>query len=100
MIRIQNIYYMLAYAFKVLRKQGYRDVATEEFSNVAELCAAILTRGISAQLKRGLGREYIEQTEPISSLRGKIELGESIKLVPLRVGSWCVATTIFQWIRR
>ena len=79
MIRIQNIYYMLAYAFKVLRKQGYRDVATEEFSNVAELCAAILTHGISAQLKRGLGREYADITEPISSLRGKIELGESIK---------------------
>ena len=33
MIRIQNIYHMLAYAFQVLREQGYRDVATEEFAN-------------------------------------------------------------------
>ena len=70
-IRIQNIYHMLAYAFQVLREQGYRDVATEEFDNTAELCAAILARGISSQLKRGLGREYVDKTEALSSLRGK-----------------------------
>ena len=49
MIRIQNIYYMLAYAFQVLNEQGYRNLATEDFDNVAELCAAILARGISSQ---------------------------------------------------
>lgn len=42
MIRIQNIYHMLAYAFQVLCEQGYREMATEEFDNAAELCAAIL----------------------------------------------------------
>lgn len=55
MIRIQNIYYMLAYAFQVLNEQGYKNIATEEFDNTAELCAAILARGISTQVKRGLG---------------------------------------------
>ena len=35
MIRIQNIYYMLAYAFQVLHEQGYKDVATEDFENTA-----------------------------------------------------------------
>ncbi|MCI1649154.1 MAG: 5-methylcytosine-specific restriction endonuclease system specificity protein McrC [Bifidobacterium tibiigranuli] len=79
MIRIQNVYYMLAYAFQVLRGQGYRDVATEEFANTAELCAAILARGINSQLKRGLGREYVDISEPLSSLRGKIEVTESLK---------------------
>ena len=79
MIRIQNIYHMLAYVFQVLREQGYRDVATEEFANTAELCAAILARGIGSQLKRGLGREYVDRTEALSSLRGKIEVTESVK---------------------
>lgn len=79
MIRIQNIYYMLAYAFQILNEQGYKSIATEEFSNVGELCAAILSRGISSQVKRGLGREYIPQTEALSSLRGKIDMSESIK---------------------
>jgi putative restriction enzyme modulator protein len=78
-IPIQNIYYMLSYAFQVLNEQGYKNIATEQFNNVAELCAAILAKGISVQLKRGLGREYIEQTESLSSLRGRIEISESIK---------------------
>lgn len=35
--RVQNIYYMLAYAFQVLHENGYRDVAAEEFENGLEL---------------------------------------------------------------
>ena len=79
MIRVQNIYHMLAYAFSVLTERGYRDVATEDFDNVGELCAAILERGIASQVKRGLGREYVGRTEVLSSLRGKVEVTESVK---------------------
>ena len=79
MIPVQNIYYMLSYAFQVLNEKGYKDIATEQFDNVAELCAAILSKGITVQLKRGLGKEYIPQTEALSSLRGKIDITESIK---------------------
>ena len=74
MIRIQNIYHMLAYAFQVLCEQGYREMATEEFDNAAELCAAILIRGTNSQVKRGLGREYIDHTDALSTLRGKFEI--------------------------
>ena len=49
MIRIQNIYYMLSYAFQVLNEDGYKQVATEEFENAAELCTAILIKGVSSQ---------------------------------------------------
>lgn len=79
MIPIQNIYYMLSYAFQVLNEQGYKNVAAEQFDNVAELCAAILSRGISRQLKRGLGKAYRSETEALSMLRGKIDITESIK---------------------
>ena len=78
MIHIQNVYYMLSYAFQVLNEQGYKQVATEEFENVAELCAAILIKGITSQVKRGLGKEYITQTETLSSLRGKIDISASV----------------------
>lgn len=79
MIRIQNIYYMLSYAFQVLQEQGYNNIATEDFENTADLCAAILAKGISTQIKRGLGKEYIPKTESLSSLRGKVDISESIK---------------------
>lgn len=79
MIRIQNIYHMLAYAFQTLQGQGYRDIAAEEFGNTADLLAEILARGVSLQLKRGLGREYVDREEALSSPRGKIELSGSLK---------------------
>ena len=79
MIPIQNIYYMLSYAFQILNEQGYKNIATEQFNNTAELMAAILEKGIAIQLKRGLRKEYIPQTEALSSLRGKIDIAESIK---------------------
>ena len=79
MIPIKNVYYMLSYAFRVLNEQGYKSIETEEFHNVAELCAAILTKGVSLQLKRGLGREYISETSSLTSPRGKIDVTASVK---------------------
>ena len=84
MIRVQNIYYMLAYAFQILHEQGYKDVAVEDFQNAAELLAAILCRGVTVQIKRGLGKQYITKEEPLSSPRGKIEVSESIKTQAIR----------------
>lgn len=79
MIPVQNIYYMLAYAFQVLNEQGYKDIATEKFNNVGELCAKILAKGVKIQLKRGLNKEYVANKEALSSLRGRINITDSIK---------------------
>lgn len=79
MIKIQNIYYMLTYAFQILKEQGYANCATEEFENTADLLSAILVKGITVQIKRGLNRTYTERTEPLSCLRGKINVTESIR---------------------
>ena len=70
---------MLSYAFQVLNEQGFKSIQTEKFNNVADLCAAILARGVSKQLKQGLNREYVEHSEQLSALRGRIEITESIK---------------------
>lgn len=77
--KVRNIYYMLAYAFQVLHEKGYRDVASEEFENGLELLAAILCRGVSIQIKRGLTRQYLAQGKALSTPRGKIEINDSIR---------------------
>ena len=79
MIRIQNIYYMLAYAFQTLNQQGMKSVETESFENTAELFAEILAQGLRMQIKRGLGQEYVLKTEALSTVRGKIDVSESVK---------------------
>jgi 5-methylcytosine-specific restriction enzyme subunit McrC len=79
MIKVQNIYYMLAYAFQVLNQDSYVKVAAEEFEHIADLLAVILGKGISNQIRRGLGREYINKQECLYSPVGKIDITSSLK---------------------
>jgi 5-methylcytosine-specific restriction enzyme subunit McrC len=78
-IFIKNIYYMLAYAFQVLRQKNYDEIAAEEFDEIQDLFAAILAKGISQQLKQGLHREYITKNENLSVMRGKLDIHGTIK---------------------
>ena len=78
-IKVKNIYYMLSYTFRMLSEEKYHDIAVEEFEYAADLLAAILAKGISGQIKRGLGRDYIQQSESLSMPRGKIDIAVSIK---------------------
>lgn len=79
MIKIQNIYYMLSYAYQVLRSEGYEKCANEEFENAADLLSIILCKGVAVQIKRGLGREYRDITEALSGPKGKLLITESLK---------------------
>ena len=90
MIPIHNVYYMLSYAFQILNEQSYKNIATEQFHNTADLMAAILSKGIATQIKRGLGKEYIPQREALSTLKGKMDITESIKTQTiLKKQMWC-----------
>lgn len=78
-IFIQNIYYMLSYAFQVLQQQDYQCIASEKFEHIDDLFAVILAKGVSRQLKQGLYREYVSRSETRSILRGKLDLPQTIK---------------------
>ena len=78
-IVIRNIFYMLSYAFQQLRQNNFEKIACEEFDNIYDLFAEILSKGVSFQLKQGLQREYISHTESLSTIRGKIDLNQTIK---------------------
>ena len=78
-IKIKNIYYMLSYAYQNLNEGPYKNVDPETFNNIHELLSAILIRGTSNQIKRGLHRDYLPYTETTGRLKGKIDITESIK---------------------
>jgi len=79
MIPVKNIYYMLSYAFKILNEGCYKSVSTESFENASDLFAAILIKGVSCLLSRGLRRSYIGVHDSILSVKGKINLSSTIK---------------------
>ena len=78
-ILINNIYYMLSYAFQTLKQENYKDVSVESFDEMYDLLAAILTKGISFQLKNGLYKEYINYQEDLAMVSGKINISETLK---------------------
>lgn len=78
-ILIYNVFYMLSYAFQDLRKNNYEDIDKEDFDNIQDLLSEILFRGVSAQLKHGLYREYVERADSLPTLKGHINMPETIK---------------------
>lgn len=79
-IRIENVYYMLAYAFRALSdEKEYDRVRTESFENAEDLFGEILSLGMSGLVKRGLHRAYVEANEDMAGLRGKIEMTATMR---------------------
>lgn len=79
MIRINNVYHMLAYAFRSLNMGCISSLGSEDFENLHDLFAEIIIRGIARQLKRGLPRGYEEKSEELSNIRGKIDIQTSLR---------------------
>lgn len=76
---IKNIYYMLSYAFGTLKHDGYKKIAAENFDNIHDLLAAILSKAIARQLKHGLYREYISVSDELPTIRGKVDIIGTVK---------------------
>lgn len=69
---------MLSYAFHVLKNKEYKKVETEYFEDATELFSEILIIALTKQIKQGLVRDYIDYTDTTSSIKGKINITESI----------------------
>ncbi|WP_062379229.1 5-methylcytosine-specific restriction endonuclease system specificity protein McrC [Demequina pelophila] len=77
-VAIRNVYVMLAYAFGAIRAEGTDAVASERFDHLHDLLAEILLRGVGAQVKRGLHRDYLHRHEPLATVRGRIDVNRTI----------------------
>ena len=78
-IRIQNIYWMLAYAFQCLNEHDAKEYSSEEFDNVLNLFGKILVHGLRKQIKQGLTRDYKTSRETLSSPKGQLVIPDTIR---------------------
>jgi len=78
-IPVRNVYYLLCYAWNVLEEGRLVDVETIRPKNVVDLLAAVLSRGVEHLLRRGLDRGYLENSERLRTIRGRIEHGPTIR---------------------
>lgn len=78
-IAIENVYYMLAYAFKAVSMDEFKKVSVEEFDNVDDLLAAILVVGLNKQIRAGFYRTYETEVDDITTLRGRLCFPQTIR---------------------
>lgn len=79
MIKVQNVYYMLSYAFQSLNETEVKNYSSEKFEFIDDLFTVILAKGIAKQVKRGLGKEYLYHTEEMASPKGRICIADTLK---------------------
>jgi len=84
-IPIQNIYYLLCYAWNKLDESEVVDVKAIDSTELIDLFAKVLSNGLSRLLKQGLDRYYIEHEDAVLGIKGKLNLSETIKqnILPL-----------------
>ena len=78
--KVKNIYYMLCYSFygEQLNEKEESSLGEEAFENIYNLFSLLLCLILKRQIKKGLYREYEDINEEIKTIRGKINIGETI----------------------
>lgn len=78
-IPIENIYYLLSYAWDKLDIKDKVKVDIDDNTKILDLLAKILITTTKTLLKRGIDRSYIDYTTEIAAVKGKLELSQSLK---------------------
>jgi 5-methylcytosine-specific restriction enzyme subunit McrC len=78
-ISIQNLYYLLLYAWDALEERDLIDVSEETETSIADLFAGVLNEGIHRLLRQGIDRGYISHREEIPGVRGKLDISATVK---------------------
>jgi 5-methylcytosine-specific restriction enzyme subunit McrC len=79
-IPIENIYYLFCYAWNRFEEAQRIPVASVDSPDLPNLLGKILLNGTRAQIRRGLDRGYQPHEEDIATVRGRIELGATLRM--------------------
>ncbi len=78
-IPIQNIYYLLCYAWNKLEESEIVNVNEIDSTELIDLFAKVLSNSCSRLLKQGLDRYYVEHEDVIMGIKGKFNFSATIK---------------------
>lgn len=78
-IPVENLYYLLCYAWDKLDEAELAPVDSEACETLQDLLAKVLVGGTQRLIKQGFHRNYQEQIEETGSLRGRIAFAPSLR---------------------
>ncbi|MGV0831113.1 5-methylcytosine-specific restriction endonuclease system specificity protein McrC [Empedobacter brevis] len=78
-IPIENIYYLLCYAWNKLDEKERVNVSIDDKTELLDLLAKILISATKMLLKKGIDKNYIDHTEELAGVKGKIQVSQTLK---------------------
>jgi 5-methylcytosine-specific restriction enzyme subunit McrC len=85
-IPIENIYYLLCYAWGKLEEKDLVRIDPTDTTRLVDLFAKLLIEGVNHLLKRGFDRGYVRHSEETRRIRGRVSLAITIKRNLLKKG--------------
>lgn len=78
-VPIKNVYNMLVYTFEILKSKEYNRLNREDCEDIYDLLASLLLCGTNTLIKRGFLKSYVNKTEELTAIRGKVDINSSIR---------------------
>ena len=72
-IPIENIYYLLCYAWNKLDEKERVNVSIDDKTDLLDLFAKVLINATKLLLKRGIDKNYVDHTEELSGVKEKFK---------------------------
>lgn len=80
-IPIENIYFLLCYAWKQLEEAERVNVSASDYTSYIDLFAKVLASCCAYLFKRGLDREYKPESESIKGIKGRLDFANSLNSI-------------------
>ena len=77
-IPVRNWWHMLLYAWDLVELEGLFDAKWESAPNLRELLTRILVELTNRQIRRGLRGDYVDRSEPLKMVRGRIDFNRTL----------------------
>lgn len=78
-VPVENIFYLLSYAWNLLDEMEDVRVEAEQLPSSADLLARLLITGTSRLLRRGIDQGYLPKTEVLNTIRGRVDFSASYR---------------------
>ncbi len=79
MIPVRNWWHMLLYAWDLVEFKDRFDTEVEDAPDLRALLTRILVFLMKHQIRRGLRGDYVERSEELRGVRGRIDFGETLR---------------------
>jgi 5-methylcytosine-specific restriction enzyme subunit McrC len=83
-IPILNLYYIFCYAWDQFEQGQSASVGAEDSPELCDLLAKVLVNSVTRLLRRGIERNYLEVSEEVSGVKGRIEFEASLNFIARR----------------